>query len=204
MDFEREIKGHVLKYVDDTHTYTVDGVKVPSITQVVKAILNTSFDGIDPEVLEKARVHGNEVHRAIELYCKIGFDVDVKEVRNFKFLQKQYGFTVVENEAPVILFHEDKPISAGRLDLVLEMDGELGGADIKSTSSLNKEYVAWQLNLYRRAYMQCYDKEWKFLRAVHLKEDKRKFVKIPINEAIVDEAINKIINGVEDVKSRAD
>ena len=97
-------------------------------------------------------------------------------------MQKQYGFEVKENEVPVILFYEDEPICAGRLDLVLKMDDKIGGADIKRTSALDKEYLAYQLNLYRIAYRQSYGVEWEFLRGVHLREDVRKFVDIPINE----------------------
>ena len=87
----------------------------------------------------------------------------------------------MQNEVPVILFKDGKPTSAGRLDLVLRMNGEIGGADIKRTSTLNKEYLFYQLNLYRIGYQQCYGEEWQFLRGIHLKDDIRKFVKIPIN-----------------------
>lgn len=80
---------------------------------------------------------------------------------------------------------EDKPIAAGRLDLVLQINKEIGGGDIKCVSTLDKEYLGYQLNLYRIAYRQCYDVEWKFLKGVHLKDDKRRFVDIPINEPLV-------------------
>ena len=83
---------------------------------------------------------------------------------------------------PVILHLDDKPIAAGRLDLVLEMGGQIGGADIKRTSKLDKQYLAYQLNLYRIAYRQCYGVEWQFLRGIHLRESVRKFVSIPIDE----------------------
>jgi hypothetical protein len=85
---------------------------------------------------------------------------------------------------PVILWMDDEPVSAGRCDLILRMDGKIGGADIKRTSSLNKEYLSYQLNLYRTAFRQSYGVEWEFLRGIHLRGDVRKFVDIPINEEI--------------------
>lgn len=177
-----EIKGHVIEYVDETHTYLVDGLIVPSITQMLKVRFGNKYDGVSKEVLDRASTKGTEVHEAIETLCKTGEVIDLKEVKNFMFLQKQYKFQVLDNEVPVILFKDNKPIACGRLDLVLSIDNKIGLADIKRTSVLDKEYLAYQLNLYRVAYEQCYDKKIEFLKGVHLREDIRKFVNIPISE----------------------
>ena len=32
-----EVKGGVLEYIDETHTYLYDGIVLPSITQILKA-----------------------------------------------------------------------------------------------------------------------------------------------------------------------
>ena len=91
----------------------------------------------------------------------------------------------------MILFHNDTPIAAGRLELVLKMDGKIGGADIKRTSVLDKNYLAYQLNLYRLAYKQSYGVEWEFLRGIHLRDDVRRFVNIPIDEPFILNFINE-------------
>ena len=101
-------------------------------------------------------------------------------MRGFKFLQRQYNFQTLESEVPVILFSGAEPVAAGRLDLVIQIDGFLGGADIKRTAVLDKNYLFYQLNLYRLAYLQSYGIGWKFLRGIHLREEKRKFVEIPL------------------------
>lgn len=69
----------------------------------------------------------------------------------------------------------------GRLDLVLEENEELGIGDIKRTAVLDKEYLTYQLNLYRLGFIYSYEKEPKFLRAIYLRNDVRKYVEIPIN-----------------------
>ena len=189
-----EIKGHTLEYFDDTHTYICDGEVLPSITQILKAKFPDMYKGIPEAMLNKASEEGTRLHDAIEKLCTEGESEDMKEVDNFLFLKKKYNFEVLENEVPVILFDGDTPIAAGRLDLVLEMDGHLVGADIKRTAKLHKEYVGLQLNLYRIAYRQCYGKEWEELRAVHLREDTRKFVKIPINEDYAREVIKDVLH----------
>ena len=182
MDFVTDINGYTLEYYDDTHTYLVDGIIVPSITQILKVKFGNKYNAVNPTVLKRASEQGTAVHDAIERFCKVGEESEFPEVRNFKFLQKQYKFEVLENEVPVILFNDDVPISAGRLDMVIKMGDKIGGADIKRTSALDKNYLACQLNLYRIAYRQCYGIEWEFLKGIHLREDVRKFVNIPINE----------------------
>ena len=191
MDFSETIRGYTLEYIDDIHTYLVDGVIVPSITQILKLKFGGKYDNVSRQTLQRAAEKGTAVHSAIENYCKTGEDNGLKEVHNFKFLQRAYNFKVVGNEIPVILFMNGTPVSAGRLDLVIEMDGKIGLADIKRTATLDKEYLAYQLNLYRVAYQQCYDTPIDFLKGVHLREDTRKFVDIPINEEIPLELVKE-------------
>lgn len=191
MDFTKEIYKHTLEYYENEHLYLVDGVIVPSITTILKTKFGRKYSHVNPATLQRASNEGTAVHEAIEAYCRNGTESDRPEVRNFKFLQKQYGFKVLENETPVILFYDDMPISAGRLDMVLLMDDKIGGADIKRTSALDKDYLAYQLNLYRIAYRQCYGVEWDFLRGIHLRENVRKFVDIPINERLAWDLIDE-------------
>ncbi len=201
MDFETEIKGHTLEYFDDEHMYLVDGIIVPSITQLLKYRFKNKYASVDRATLKRASESGTAVHNAIEEYCRNGTESDLPEVRNFKFLQKAYNFEVFDNEVPVILFDGDTPISAGRLDLVIEQRfspvsvnnswSEIGLGDIKRTATLDKEYLAYQLNLYRIAYQQNYDTEITFLKGLHLREDKRKYVDIPINEKMAWELVKE-------------
>lgn len=202
-DFTTEINGYTLEYFDDDHIYLVDGIIVPSITQLLKIRKGQMYAGVSRAVLNRASEAGTAVHDAIERYCRYGEESDLPELRNFKFLQRQYKFDVIGNEVPVILFFDDKPISAGRLDMVIRMDDQIGGADIKRTSVLDKEYLAYQLNLYRIAYRQCYGEEWEFLRGIHLREDVRKFVNIPINEDIAWSLVHDYIEKKEGNNGRS-
>lgn len=190
-----EIKGHSLEYIDESHTYLVDGIIVPSITQIMKIKFGNKYSGVSNEILNKAAENGTRVHEAIEKLCKCGEVEDIKEVKNFMFLQKHYKFEVVDNEVPIIIFKDNVPICAGRLDLVLKIDDLIGGGDIKRTSTLDKEYLTYQLNLYRIGYRQSYDIEWEFLKGLHLRENTRKFIDLPINEnmawKLIDEYLNK-------------
>ena len=191
MNYTKEINGHTVEFIQDGHIYLVDGIIVPSVSEILSVRFGKEYQYVKPSVLERSAEQGTIVHDAIERYCRYGEETELPEVRNFKFLQKRYGFRVLENEVPVTISEDGVPVAVGRLDMVLEMDGKIGGADIKRTSALNKERLGYQLNLYRIGYRQTYGKEWEFLKGIHLREDTRKFVDIPINERLAWDLIHE-------------
>ena len=188
-----EIAGRTLEFIEETHTYIYDGVILPSITQILKTKFGKKYNGISKEILNKASQRGTEVHKAIEDYETKGSETEHKELRNYKFLKKQFKFECLQNEIPVVLFKDDKPIAAGRIDLVLKEGNNVGIGDIKRTSTFDKEYVAYQNNLYRLGYQQSYGTKISFLRGVHLRNDVRKYIELPINENMAMELINKYL-----------
>lgn len=190
-----EIGDHILEYLDNFHQYVVDGVCVKSITQLLKVKFGGKYEGIDKDTLKRASELGTQMHQAIQDWCEKGIESDLVELRNFKFLKSQYDFNVIENEVPVILSYDGEPMCAGRLDMVIMMGDQVGLADLKRTATLDKEYLAYQLNLYRIAYRQTYGIEAEFLRGIHLREDTRKFVPIPIKENMTWDFLKEVRNG---------
>lgn len=189
-----EIAGGLLEYIDESHTYLYDGVILPSITQILKIKFGNKYNGVSKEVLQKASERGTMVHQSIEDYEKRNIDnPDIKELRNYKFLKKRFGFECLENEIPIVLFLDNKPVCAGRIDLILKEKDQIGVADIKRTSVFDKEYVAYQTNLYRIGYQQCYGTEISFLRGLHLREDVRKYIALPINEEMSLSLVKKYL-----------
>lgn len=189
-----KIKGHTVEFIEDEHIYLCDGIILPSITQILKIKFGNKYDGVSKEVLQRASELGTAVHQAIEDYEKYKIDnVGCTELRNYKFLKKTYKFECLDNEIPVILFKDDEPVACGRLDLVLEENREIGLGDIKRTSTLDKEYLTYQLNLYKIAFEQCYGKAIKFLRGIHLRNDVRKYIPLPINENMALSLLNEYL-----------
>ena len=189
-----KIAGGLLEYIDDTHTYIYNGVILPSITQILKTKFGNKYNGVSKEVLKKASEKGTKVHQTIEDYEKRSIDdTTCKELRNYKFLKSRFNFECLENEIPIIVFLDGKPVCAGRVDLILKEKESVGIADIKRTSTFDKEYVAYQTNLYRIGYQQCYGQEISFLRGLHLREDVRKYIELPINENMCIELVKKYL-----------
>lgn len=189
-----KIAGGLLEYIDDTHTYIFNGVILPSITQILKTKFGNKYNGVSKEILNKASQRGTEIHKAIEDYERFNIDNnECKELRNYKFLKRQFKFNCIDNEVPIVLFLDGKPISAGRVDLILEENGNVGIGDIKRTSVFDKEYVAYQTNLYRIGYQQTYGIEITFLKGIHLRNDVRKYINLPINEIVSLELVKQFI-----------
>lgn len=174
------INNKVLAFEEDTHTYYYNGIKVQSVTQLLGRKFGNKYDNIPADVLKAAAEYGTKVHKAIECYV-LGFDDGSDEVRNYKFLQNYYNFTNYRAEAPVVLTLGGKTY-AGRLDLILDFNGEKAIADIKTTSTLDREYLGHQLNLYRLGVEQSYGMKVSSLYGIHLRGTTRKLVSIPIKE----------------------
>lgn len=191
------IKGGTLEYFDDTHTYLYDGLVLPSVTQILGVKYRNDYASVPPAVLDNASKRGTAVHKAIENYNNSGYDDGSEAVRNFKFLQKQYGFEVLDSELPIVIFKNDMPIACGRLDMTMLIDGQTGIADIKTVSTLNKEKIAYQLNLYRIGLMQSYGVDAKFLKIIHLRDGIRKVIDSPVNEGMTWELIEKFLEESE-------
>lgn len=191
------IKGHIVEFIDDIHQYLVDGCMVDSVTQILGVKYKNDYARVPPAVLNNAAQRGTAVHKAIENFNVSDYDDGSEAVRNFKFLQKQYGFEVLDSELPIVIFKDDMPIACGRLDMTMLIDGQTGIADIKTVSTLNKEKIAYQLNLYRIGLMQSYGVDAKFLKIIHLRDGIRKVIDCPVNEKMTWELIEQYMESVE-------
>lgn len=186
------IKGHEIEFIEDIHCYLVDGVIVNSVTSLLKKKFGKKYEGISDRVLRNASEKGTLMHRVIEQYEKQGVEDDSKELRNYKFLKRLHKFECIGNEIPLIIFDNDIPVACGTTDLLLKQGDMIGLGDLKRTATLDKEYLAYQLNLYRIGYQQCYDAEISFLKGIHLREDTRKVVDLPINEDMAMQFLREV------------
>lgn len=185
-----EINGHSLEFDEEDHIYICDGIIVPSVSTILKAFYN-DYTNVSRSVLERAREKGTALHEAIELYETTGQESDLQEFKNYLFLKKHFKFNVISSELPIIYEENGKVLFAGQLDQIIEMDGRRGINDLKRVSSPNKDKIALQVNLYKLGYEQSYQEKIDFLTFTHLREDKRKFNQLPINEALTREILKK-------------
>ena len=125
-----------LAFDEPTHTYTLDGERVPSVTQVIKPL--AMLDDVPEMVLEQARARGSRVHAAVDAYNRGAFDAELPPAER-GYLDAWCGFladsgaVVVASELRVA---HPKLRYAGTLDTLLDVAGRTWLVDAKTTASV--------------------------------------------------------------------
>ena len=126
-------------YDDSTHSYYIDGVKVPSVTELTSPITATKY-AIGSELIENARHRGSRVHELCEAY---DYDIlEEVEPELIGYLQAYVAF--VRDYRPTWLYIEHRMYSrndmfAGTADRIGKIDGRLWIVDLKTTSSMDRQ-----------------------------------------------------------------
>jgi len=179
------INGRTVTFNPESHLYLVDGVPVPSVTQVVREVLEWQYHDVDPAVLKRAADLGVALHKEIEDYENEGVIGYSMEFSNYLKLKGRHGFNVLESEKIIYIEIDGKVICAGRLDMILDdsMDETLILGDIKRTYNVHPEHLKLQLNLYRIGYEQCYGQDIGRLMCIHLRKHVHEIIPVPVDEA---------------------
>lgn len=160
------------------HTYHLDGHQLQGITGMLhRRLFPMEYANIPQEVLDNAARRGSAIHDACEAYDNEGIYTEyTDEVDAYAEATKKKKLRHLASEYLVT----DGDYFASAIDKVFEVDDhtvDLG--DIKTTSKLNKEYVAWQLSIY--AYLfesQNPEIKVRHLYAIHIRDGKCKVVKV--------------------------
>ena len=181
----------MIEFYEDTHTYVMDGERLPSVTQLLSDYLDDEYADIPPSVLDKAAKFGTTVHKAIELYEETGIlraDLDEKQTKCLEDYINIKDCEVIESER--IVHYKDH--YAGTLDCVANTDKGLTLIDYKTSSKAYPEKWAYQLSLYKKAYEWMTGQEIKALQVYHLKKiGKSKIIEL---SPIPDEELRRVIH----------
>ena len=145
-------KKYEVEYFDDIHKYLVNGVIVPSVTEILEKIFPNKYKNVPRETLMRKANYGTIIHNYIEQYENGFITQELNYIQEASFrqylkLKDKYNINVLEQEKIV----NYKDVYAGRFDIYGEVNGVISLCDIKTTASLDKEYLKYQLNLYRFA-----------------------------------------------------
>ncbi len=145
----------MIEFREDTHEYFLDGKKLISVTQLMrKHGLSPDYSTVPAEVLKEKSERGTMIHAEIESYIKTGDIGFTAELGEFIGYTANNSVKVLNSE--FIVYND---IVAGTVDLLTEEAGERIVADIKTTATLHKEAVSWQLSIYAYLYeMQTNEK----------------------------------------------
>lgn len=142
-----------IEFIESTHTYLVDGVEIPSVTQILSKITPIDFSVVKPKILKSAQDFGTHVHYAIECDGKGMETPKLSSLEKLSYeeylrLKKKYNLNPIANE--IVLVNELERY-CGTADMVAIVDGEVSLLDVKTTSILHKDYLEWQLGMYALA-----------------------------------------------------
>lgn len=143
-----------LIFYDQTHQYTVDGVEVPSVSELTRFISREIYGDVQQFRLDAAASRGTNVHKATEALDKFG-SVEVDD-EALPYLKAYISF--VRDHKPewekIEWSVNNGFLYAGTLDRYGVVDGKKAIVDIKTTGTISKGhkvlYTAAQ-NLYRKA-----------------------------------------------------
>jgi len=151
----------MIEFLEDEHVYLIDGVIVPSVTQILQRVFPDKYRGVPIETLSRKAEYGTNLHKYIEIiekkkpkkplayikrYCNPNIFQE-ESIRQYLKLKDQYDIEVLESEK--IVSYENK--YAGTLDLKAIVNNKKAIIDIKTTAELDTDWVAWQNSLYEMA-----------------------------------------------------
>ena len=153
----------MLRFDEESHSYTEDGKRLISVTQLMeKHRLSPDYGDVPEKVLEEAAMRGKVVHKEIEEWIKKGEDGLTAELDRFRKWVDEIGAEHLESEVMM-----SKGNLAGTADLFFRLGEDTVIADIKTTSSIHMDAVEWQLSLYN------YLADWRATQAMVLHFDKK-------------------------------
>lgn len=187
--------GSIVEFYPSEHKYIYKGVVLPSITTLLKKVYGDCYGSVNPILLQRSAEYGTRVHGEISSLIEMreeGIDItDLVEVSTqqetknyFNFIEPIYKVAPISTEKVVILKNKQGiPVAAGRFDLLAKVGETTCICDFKTTSSIHRQLVTAQLNLYLTAAIQTGylepNKEYK-LAAIHLSGEKARLVPIPV------------------------
>lgn len=180
----------MLEFNKELHQYKVNGVILPSVSEVMTPLSVSKYSSIPPYVLEKARERGIGVHQAIDDYITFGVVNDDYRpyVEQFKLFLERSKLSILANE--IILTNG---IYCGTVDLVMvDDDLKVYLVDIKATSTIQNELLSVQLCAYKELIEQKVQLSGCFV--LWLKENKYQFKAIEPNKERWHELLEEFKN----------
>lgn len=146
-----EIKETKCIFKEDTHQYFLVDCKTGEVikelisvtTLLSKHGLSPDYSGVPSETMEAKAEYGKLVHKEIEKYINDGEIGFTNELGEFIEHCEKTALKPVKSE---FIVHND--IVAGTVDLSGAYGERLALVDYKTTATLHKEAVRWQLSLY--------------------------------------------------------
>lgn len=148
-----------VKFNKKKHTYTLikdsgEKIELTSVTTLLKKHgITPDYSNVNESVLKAKAERGSVIHEDLEQYInhkKLGF---TNELENFIKACKKHN--ILPSKSEFMVWNEE---IAGTVDVAGIIDGQTFIGDFKTTTTLHREAVAWQLSLYAYLMNEKFDK----------------------------------------------
>lgn len=161
----------------ELHTYTLDGVQLTGITGMInRQLFPDKYKEVPEHILQRAAERGTNIHTICELIDDLNINDGSEESLNYIMMKAENELHYECSEYIVT----DREYFASPIDKVFRVDDktfDLG--DIKTTYSLDEEYLRWQLSIYAYLFeLQNPGATVRNLYGIWLRKDKYKLVKV--------------------------
>lgn len=135
----------------ETHTYELDGRRLPSVTQIISALNPEIYAGVPEQIMQKKADYGQRVHEWVETYVMTGRKKRQSETMKLTTDQVK---KIVDKERLIIHSVEQIVYTehyAGTYDMYGTWRGVPTLIDIKTTAELHEDLLSAQLGFYKYA-----------------------------------------------------
>lgn len=148
-----------VKFNKKNHTYTLikdngEKINLVSVTTLLKKHeITPDYSNVNENVLKAKAERGSVIHEELEQYInhkKLGF---TNELENFIKACKKHN--ILPSKSEFMVWNDE---IAGTVDVAGIIDGQTFLGDFKTTTTLHREAVAWQLSLYAYLMNEKFDK----------------------------------------------
>ena len=151
----------MFEFNEEKHEYRLDGVRLPSVTEILSPLQAESFAAINPYVLQAAADRGTAVHEITEA---MDYDLDYEELLAPDLVPFADAYEEFLTDFDVEWHGVEMPVHffeqyAGTVDRFGYVDGDPAVLDIKTVQSPTVEQkvsVSCQLYAYDRAIKACF------------------------------------------------
>ena len=146
-----------IDFDEERHIYTVDGKKVPSVTEMLSYATAKHYGNINESVLRQAAQRGTDVHEACQ---DIDYGLEVKADPVIAPYVKAYVQFLCdylpEWEEIEQKHYNENLVYCGTVDRMGKINGRKAIVDIKTVSSISRtNYIVYSAQTY--AYSRFYD-----------------------------------------------
>ena len=140
-----ELNDSGVVFIENPRGYWIGETHLEGLTGMIgRQLFPNKYAAVPEKILAKAAERGHRIHEEIQVYDMFG-EISSEEVKWYADMKESEQFDVLDSEYLVT----DGTHFASAIDKVIVKDGKVCLADVKTTYELDKEYISWQLSIYK-------------------------------------------------------